>query len=42
MQHHNAQLEEIYRCIQDASLDIATYLRYYSALLVESLNPFGK
>ena len=36
------QIETIYGAIRDASQEIATYLRYSSAHLVESINPFGK
>jgi fructose-1,6-bisphosphatase I len=41
MQQH-VEIEIIYRAIKDASQEIATFLRYHSAHLVESLNPFGK
>ena len=33
---------KVYQAIMDASQEIATYLRYHSAHLVKSLNPFGK
>lgn len=42
MQHNHIEIETIYRAIKDAAQEIANYLRYRSALLVESLNPFGK
>lgn len=38
----NLQIEHIYSALKDASKEIATYLRYHSAHLVESFSPFGK
>jgi len=39
---NHADLEKVYKAILDSTQDIAIYLRYHSAHLVESLNPFGK
>ena len=36
------QIESIYQAIKDASQEIATFLRYHSAHLVETFSPFGK
>ena len=38
----NTEQMKVYKAIMDASLEIATYLRYHSAHLVKSVNPFGK
>jgi fructose-1,6-bisphosphatase len=38
----HAQIENIYRTLQGACHEIATYLRYHSAHQVESINTFGK
>jgi len=42
MQYQHQEIEIIYKAIMDATQEIAIYLRYHSAHLVESLNPFGK
>lgn len=33
---------KVYKAILDASQEIATYLRYHSAHLIETMNQFGK
>jgi hypothetical protein len=38
----NTEQMKVYKAIMDASQEIANYLRYHSAHLVQSVNPFGK
>ena len=38
----NTEQMKVYKAIMDASQEIATYLRYHSAHLLQSVNPFGK
>jgi len=39
---YHAEQEKVYRAILDSTQEIAIYLRYHSAHLVQSVNPFGK